>query len=206
MVWSALIGAGASLLGGALARRGARKQNKESIELAREQMAFQERMSSTAYQRSMADMRAAGLNPILAYQKGGASTPSGATAPVVNEMSDLAHSAKNVGQKAMEMRILKATEDNIKAKTATEMSQADKNYQDIHYSTEMINKAHQEINNLVAQERIQKENLSSARSAAVAARESEEVLKTPIGRAARQLGTVLREINPFGDKVKAGGK
>lgn len=54
------------------------QNNAWSAEQAQKQMDFQERMSNTAHQREIADLQAAGLNPVLSAKLGGASTPSGA--------------------------------------------------------------------------------------------------------------------------------
>lgn len=74
---------------------GTERANRANKQMAREQMQFQERMSNTSYQRAVADMRLAGINPILAAGQGGASTPGGATATMQDAISPAVSSAQH---------------------------------------------------------------------------------------------------------------
>lgn len=57
-----------------------RENNVFSAKQAQLNRSFQERMSNTSWQRGVADMKAAGINPMLAFSQGGASQPSGNSA------------------------------------------------------------------------------------------------------------------------------
>jgi hypothetical protein len=79
-----LLEAAGSALAGWFGYKGQKDTNQTSINLSREQMEFQERMSNSSYQRAVRDMQAAGLNPMLAYSQGGASAPMGSMPQVQN--------------------------------------------------------------------------------------------------------------------------
>lgn len=97
----ALIGAGAAIASGGIGALGQSSANKANLRIAREQMAFQERMRGSAYQAAVKDLQLAGLNPALAYQQGGAATPSGASARMESAAAPLAAGVTSAGQAAM---------------------------------------------------------------------------------------------------------
>lgn len=89
---------------------------------------FQERMSNTQWQRTVSDLTAAGLNPALAYQQGGAGAPSGSSAsggaatmtknPLGDNMGRLVTNALEAKQAAANINATEMAAEKTRVETA----------------------------------------------------------------------------------------
>lgn len=133
--------AGGNIVGSILGMIGQGQANAANASMAREaanfnlysmmeNQRFQERMSSTAYQRAMNDMRYAGLNPILAYSQGGATTPGGMgasmqAATMQNTMAGLDEGISSAAQTAKDWETKDLVKDQAKnTQSQTELNKA----------------------------------------------------------------------------------
>lgn len=132
LVGAAAIGSAADIAGGFLTNRfnasQAQKQMNFQASSARDMMNFQERMSNTAWQRGIQDMRKAGVNPMLMVSQGGASSPAGVSAggAMSSSQNPLAGAGKHISS-ALSLKLMQEQIDNIRANTDKQRSDADVN-------------------------------------------------------------------------------
>lgn len=126
---------GGDLLGGAVSLLGGSSANSANRDIAQQQMQFQADMSGTAYQRAVKDMAAAGLNPMLAYSQGGASTPPGASYVAQDIGTPAVSSALSARRTSAEVDNMRETNKQIQSSTALNTAQTVKAKADAALST-----------------------------------------------------------------------
>lgn len=140
MGFSAGLGVGTAVLG----FMGGERRNEAQREMSAAQMAFQERMSNTAYRRAVTDLKASGLNPMLAYSQGPASTPSGSTGEMVDSISGAVNSGHAAYRTANEAQVMKAQATNIATDTGLKTAQTDQAASQASLNASLAAKANQD--------------------------------------------------------------
>lgn len=199
MVWPAVIAGGAVIGGALLNSMGGRDQNLANAQQAHDQRMMQADMSSRAHQIEVADLRAAGLNPILSSKFGGASTPNGAAIPAVNEMAGVDSAVSSAVQAY---------------RTKAEVENMQETNQNLREQREQI-KSDTALNNALRKKAVEDAKVSAStakkvevateldKAAVPAAKNKEAVEKTWLGRGAAYFDRVMQSLTGGGNAAKA---